>query len=163
MGRKAAAVALVALMTAACGADEVVAPPEQDEIVGTWVSAGTHVAPGLAAFNVDSLRVTFNANATYQLQQYADGQSIPVVLSGTYQVGAGETGSIRGITVNQTEGSVTAIGIFRVTGSGMTYEIIQTAPEIPGITPPTETAGFGSSAYFGTSLGQYWVQTYVKR
>jgi hypothetical protein len=163
MGRQVVAVALVALMTVACGADEVVAPPEQDEIVGTWVSAGTHVAPGLVAFKVDSLRVTFNANATYQMQQYADGQSTPVGLSGTYQVAAGAAGSIRGITVNQTQGAVTATGIFRVTGNGMTYEIIQSAPEIPGFTPPTVTAGFGSSAYNGVPLGQYWVQTYVKR
>jgi hypothetical protein len=163
MGRKAVAVAVVALLTVACGADEVVAPPEQDEIVGTWLSAGSHVAPGLTAFNVDSLRVTFNANATYQLQQYADGQSVPVTLPGTYQVGAGTAGSIRGITVNQTQGAVTATGIFRVTSNGLTYEIIQTAPGISGFTPPTVTAGFGSSAYFGTGLGQYWVQTYVKQ
>jgi hypothetical protein len=166
MTRKIMAAALVALMAAACGSDDdTVGPAPQDPIVGTWVSAGTNVAAGLRAapFNVDSIRATFNANNSYTVQQYSGGQSTPVVLTGSYQAGAGAAGTIRSIVANQTEGSVTSTGIFQVTGTTMRYEIIQTTPALQGVNPPTVAGGFGSTTIGGQATGQYWVQTYVKR
>jgi hypothetical protein len=42
----------------------------------------------------------------------------------------------------------------------MKYEIAQTDPEIPGVTPATPEGGFGSTS--GGAFGMMNVQTYVK-
>lgn len=166
MTRKYMAAALVALVMAGCGGDDDGSgPPAQDEIVGTWVSAGNNVAPGLRAapFNVDSIRATFNANNSYTVQQYSGGQSQPITLTGSFQAGTGAAGAIRSIIANQTEGSITSTGIFQVTGNTMRYEIIQTTPALAGVNAPTVSGGFGSTTIGGQPTGQVWIQTYVRR
>ena len=63
-----------------------------------------------------------------------------------------------------TPSAVTSEGIFEITKVGegytMRYEVVQTEPDI-GATPPTATAGFGSSN--GGALGQMNIQKFVKR
>lgn len=157
--------ALLALGIAACGDDDGTGPDdEQDEIVGTWVSAGADLAPGLAAapFNADSIIARFNENGTYQVTQWSAGASIG--FSGTYALGAQPEGQIRAITANQTTPtSVTSEGIFQVSGATMRYEIIQTEPALQGVNAPTVAGGFGSTTINGVATGVYWVQNYDRR
>lgn len=168
MGRTTlfAALALLTFGVAACGDDEDPTGPgeEQDEIVGTWVSTGADLAPGLAAapFNADSIIATFNENGTYAVVQWSAGAAIN--FAGTYTLGTQAEGQIRAITANQTAPtSVTSQGIFQVTGATMRYEIIQVEPAIQGVTAPTVAGGFGSTAVNGTPTGAYWVQNYDRR
>ena len=167
MSRKTLVAALVLTLfgVTACDDEESTGPGnDQDEIVGTWVSAGADVAPGLAGapFNTDSIIATFNANGTYNVLSYSGSST--TTFTGTYVPGTQAEGSIRAITLNQsTPSAVTSQGIFQVTGSGMEYEIIQVEPAIAGITAPTVEGGFGSTAFNGTPLGATWVQSYVRR
>lgn len=167
MLKKFAVTAMLALAVVACGDDEDdgTGPQQQDEIVGTWASKGTAVAPGLRAapFNTDSIVATFNANGTYEVRQFAGGQSQPITLTGSYTAGTGARGTVRSITANQTQGSVTSTGIFQVTGTTMKYEIIQTSPALAGVTAPTVAGGFGSTTVGGVQTGTYWTQTFTKR
>lgn len=159
-----AAVVLTAFGLTACGdEDPTDIDDDEDEIVGTWVSAGADVAPGLAAapFNIDSIIATFNDNNTYTVVQWFDGQDATV--TGTYEVGDQPEGQIRAITANQSAPAVTSQGIFQVSGSTMQYEIIQTDPAIQGVNPPTVAGGFGSTTVGGTPTGVYWVQNYDRR
>ena len=43
----------------------------------------------------------------------------------------------------------------------MKYEVAQITPAIPGVTPPTATAGFGSTS--NGAFGQNNVQNYVRK
>ena len=70
------------------------------------------------------------------------------------------TGGIWNITVNQSSPSVlTSVGIFKVDGDNMQYEVAQTEPNI-GAIPPTAAGGFGSTN--GGALGTQNVQKYVR-
>jgi hypothetical protein len=168
MSRKWMAMGLVlAFGVAACGEDDPVDPgTQQDVLVGTWVSAGANVAPGLtvAPFNVDSIRAVFDANQTYRVFQYSGGAAQPLELTGTWQATTGGQGTIRGVTATQTSPvAVTAQGIFRVNADNtMQYEVIQTQPELAGVNAPTTAGGFGSTSIAGTATAAY-VQTYVRR
>jgi len=169
MSRKTILAALVLAMfgMTACDDEETTGPGNtQDEIVGTWVSAGADVAPGLAGapFNTDSIIATFNDDNTYVVDSYS-GTTV-VNFTGTYQIGPQAEGQIRAITLNQsTPTSLTSEGIFQVSGSGATmqYEVIQTSPALQGFTAPTVAGGFGSTAFNGTPLGATWIQNYDRR
>ncbi len=134
-------------------------------IVGTWVSAGSDVAPLLVnLFAVDSIVATFEANQTYTVLQYAGGATAPLTLSGTYSQSLAN-GSIWNITADQTvPAALTSEGIFQVDPSAgpnsMQYEIAQTSPDI-GAVPPNATDGFGSTS--GGALGTANVQIYKRR
>lgn len=162
----AAAVA-AAVALGACGSDDSGGTgPQQDELVGTWISAGAQVAPGLAGapFNTDSIVAIFNANQTYEVRQWAGGSNQAVVLSGNWQAGTQAAGSVRSITVNQNNpGALTSQGIFRVQGTSMQYEVIQTEPALQGVNPPTVAGGFGSTTVGGQATGAFWTQTYTRR
>ena len=170
MSRKAilAAVVVMGFGVAACDEESTGPDNDQDEIVGTWVSAGADVAPGLAAspFFTDSIIATFNENETYTVLQYYNGNAQPITLTGTYEVGTQPEGQIRAITANQTTPSaVTSEGIFQVSGSGntMQYEVIQVEPALQGVNAPTVEGGFGSTTVNGVETDGYWTQSYDRR
>lgn len=168
--RKHAILAAVVLATfglTACGDEDSTGPDDDtDELVATWVSKGSDVAPGLQAapFNVDSIIATFNENGTYTVLQYSGGSDQVTTLTGTYQVGSQPEGDIRAITVVQTSPfAATSQGIFEVSGTTMQYEIIQVEPALQGVNPPTVAGGFGSTTVNGVETGAYWVQNYDLR
>ena len=147
---------------AACEEETTGVDDEVDEIVGTWVSKGSDVAPGLVQLlNVDSIYATFNDDQTYTVLQYSGGNTSPTAeLAGTYVVGDQPEGEIRSITLTQTDPqSLTAEGIFQVSGNTMQYEVVQTQPDI-GAVAPTVEGGFGSTLVGGNPTGTYWVQNY---
>ncbi|HHT22936.1 MAG TPA: hypothetical protein GXZ87_06440 [Bacteroidales bacterium] len=156
----------VATLFSACKKSEVedVYNPAEDGIVGNWVSKGADVAPLLATyFKVDSITADFKSNNTYAVVSYSGGT--PTNYVGTFVQTKSGTGAIWTIKLNQsTPSAVTSEGIFEITKVGegytMKYEVVQTEPDI-GATPPTASAGFGSSN--GGALGQNNVQKFVKR
>ena len=156
----------VATVFSACKKSEVedVYNPAEDGIVGDWVSKGADVAPLLATyFKVDSITANFKNNNTYAVVSYAGG--VPTNYVGTFVQTKSGTGIIWTIKLNQsTPTAVTSEGIFEINkvgqGFSMRYEVVQTEPNI-GATPPTATAGFGSSN--GGALGQMNIQKFVKR
>ncbi|MDT3694827.1 MAG: hypothetical protein ROY99_00460 [Ignavibacterium sp.] len=144
--------------------DDTVEPPaEQDKIVNTWYSEGAGIAPGLAA-TLKSVKIvaTFNSNNTYTVIA-KDSTGAEVTYSGTYSVSENTGTSIRSIILNQTvPTSVTSKGIYQVDSKGMMkYEVVQTTPEITGITPPVPAEGFGSTKYMNVALGETWIQGFV--
>jgi len=160
-----------------CKDEETTNEPEvvADPIVGTWVSEGANVAVGLAAapFNVAKIVATFNSNKSYTVVQ-TDKSGVSTTLSGTYtnpiststdgsDVYGTKGASIYNMVANQSSPtSVVASGIYAISGTKMTYEVIQTTPAITGVTAPTASAGFGSYKYNGTAYSVY-VQKYVKQ
>lgn len=144
--------------------DDTVEPPaEQDKIVNTWYSEGAGVAPGLVStLKTVKIKATFNANNTYSVVA-TDSAGTEVTYSGTYSVSENTGTSIRSIILNQTvPTSVTSKGIYEVDSRGMMrYEVVQTTPEISGITPPVPSEGFGSTKYLNVALGATWIQGFV--
>lgn len=155
--------------------EETTAPVQVDPIVGTWVSEGTNLAPGLAVapFNVIKIVATFNANKSYTVVQ-TDNANVTTTLSGTYtntettntdaSTTTGTLGAkIYTIVANQsTPAAVTATGIYAISANKMTYEVIQTTPALTGVTAPTAAEGFGSTKIAGTKYNIY-IQKYVKQ
>ena len=158
--------AAVATLFYACEKSEVedVYNPSEDGIVGNWLSAGADVATLLSTyFAVDSITANFKNNNTYAVVSYSGG--VPTNYVGTFVQTKSGTGIIWTIKLNQsTPSAVTSEGIFEITKVGegytMKYEVVQTEPDI-GATPPTASAGFGSSN--GGALGQMNIQKFVKR
>jgi len=144
--------------------DDTVEPPaEQDKIVNTWYSEGAGVAPGLVStLKTVKIKATFNANNTYSVVA-TDSAGTEVTYSGTYSVSENTGTSIRSIILNQTvPTSVTSKGIYEVDSRGMMrYEVVQTTPEVSGITPPVPSEGFGSTKYLNVPLGATWIQGFV--
>jgi hypothetical protein len=139
--------------------------PTTEPMVGTWLSDGANVAPGLAAtLKTKSITATFNSNNTYTVVA-TDSSNASVTYSGTFTTAKNNNTSIRNITLNQTvPASVTSTGIYRVTAKGvLSYEVIQTTPAINGFTAPTAAGGFGSTAYNGVPLGKTWIQLFIKQ
>ncbi len=169
MSRKWVVIALAAAaLVAACGKSSTDGGTQKtDELVGTWLSTGTNIPLGLrmAPIKAKNIVATFNANNTYTVVS-TDSSNANTTMTGTWSAGAiTNTGVIRAITVNQnTPAALTSTGIFQVTGTTMKYEVIQTTPALAGVTAPTVSGGFGSSAYNGVPFpGQMYVQTYVKQ
>lgn len=142
-----------------CGDDdETTAPPETDEWVGTWLSAGENVAPILVAvFNYDSVRVVFDENQIVTLDSHvADGAWSTI--SGTYLVTRYESGDIHSIETIYT--AFSQEGIIQVISASpdtMKLEVVQTVPDI-GAVPRTPETGFGSDP----TLGDANIQIYLR-
>lgn len=158
-------IAALAVFNYACKSDKDDDNSKSDELVATWVSEGTgQIAPGLAAapFKTKKITATFNENQTY-LVVSVDSSNSAVTYEGTWTAGTQAEGAIRTIVLNQTKPtSVTSSGIFQVTGTNLTYEVIQTTPAIDGIAAPTVEGGFGSTSYLTYPLGATWTQKFVK-
>ena len=144
-------------------------------IVGTWVSEGANMAYGLriAPFKVKKIVATFNANSTYTVVQ-TDSSNVNTTLTGTYTTvessntdtaSASVTKGAKIITIaaNQLSPStVLATGIYAISGTNMSYEVIQTTPALSGVLPPTAVGGFGSTTIGGVKYAIY-IQKYVKQ
>ncbi len=165
------------MFLASCSKDETAteAPAPVDPMVGVWVSEGANLAPGLAIapFNVVKIVATFNANKSYTVVQ-TDKNNVTTTLAGTYTnaettntdalTTTGTAGAkIWTIVANQaTPAAVTASGIYAISGTKMTYEVIQTTPPLAGVSAPTAAGGFGSTTIAGTKYAIY-IQKYVKQ
>jgi hypothetical protein len=93
--------------------------PPEDPIVGTWISEGADVAPGLIS-TLKTVRIvaTFNSNKTYNVVA-TDSAGAQVTYTGTYTVTENAGTTIRSITLNQTTPtSVTSQGIYQVGSNG---------------------------------------------
>lgn len=123
-----------------------------------YQSSGNDVAPLLTAlFGTDSIYAQFNTDNSYLVEQY-DTNNVKIEFTGTFSQTESGTASIWNITLDQsTPAQLTAQGIFEISGTTMSYEVVQTNPDI-GAVPPTATAGFGSSN--GGALGTSNVQTF---
>jgi hypothetical protein len=172
---------LVAVAIAAsiigCKKDESspITPTATDPIVATWVSEGANVPIGLrsAPFKVKKITATFNANKSYAVVQI-DSANTSTTFTGTYantestSSDTTSTSSTKGakiynIVANQASPSaVTATGIYAISGSNMTYEVIQTTPTLTGVSAPTAAGGFGSTTIGGVKYAIY-IQKYVKQ
>ena len=129
-----------------------------DELVGSWVSEGEDVAPGLQILtNTVRVDATFSSDDTYVVvSEDTDGSTVN--FTGTWQAGEANAEGIRPITLNQSEPvAVVASGIFRVNDGRMEYEVIQEEPNI-GAIPPNAEDGFGSTIVEGDQTGPFWIQ-----
>ena len=163
-------IALMAFNFVACSDDDdggtgTDPQTETEAIVGTWVSEGDNVAPLLVnVFKIVKITATFNDNGTYEVIQ-VDSAGTSLTLAGTYEVEKSEVGNIYTIKANQqTPAALVSEGIYEIDESAnpwtMQYEVVQTSPDI-GATPPTPSAGFGSTS--GGALGTSNIQKYVKQ
>jgi hypothetical protein len=147
--------------------DDAVTTPTQTvgPIVGTWLSTGTNVAPGLrSALKVKSVTVTFNNDSTVTTLSTDSSNVVTSYTGGRYSLGtAAADTSIRNVTIVYTSPAITQSGIVQVKGTGMQLEVVQTTPQLTGVVAATATGGFGSTKYNGISLGVTYVQTYVKQ
>lgn len=166
----------VTMVFTSCKSDDTTTEPVAvDPIVGSWISEGANVPVGLSAapFNVSKIVATFNANKSYTVVQ-TDKSNVTTTFTGTYTNTAStstdastttgtQSATIYNIVANQaTPSSVISTGIYAISTTKMTYEIIQTTPAIAGVTAPTAAGGFGSMTYGGVKLAIY-VQKYVKQ
>ncbi len=132
-------------------------------IIGMWQSSGANVAPLLVYAGIDSIYAYFKADNSYVVESFTpDGSK--TTLTGTFTQQRTSVPGIWDITVNQsTPTSLVSVGIFQVNAGNpltMKYEVAQTEPVIVGVTPPTASAGFGSTS--GGAYGAMNVQNYVK-
>ena len=138
--------------------DDTTSPPETDEWVGTWLSAGENVAPILVAvFNYDSVRVEFDEDQIVTLDSHVAGGAWTSV-SGTYLVTRYETGDIHSIeTVYPAFSQEGIIQVISANPDTMKLEVVQTVPDI-GAIPRTPETGFGSDL----TLGDLNIQIYLR-
>jgi hypothetical protein len=133
-------------------------------IVGSWLSAGTNVAPLLDAIftaysGVDSIYATFT-ETDYAVRQVC-GNSVVVNYSGTYTALKDDATGIYTLTIAQTLPSATSnAGIYKVydaSPDSMKYEVVL----VNGTnTPPTPATGFGSTN--GGAFGTTNIQRYIR-
>lgn len=136
-------------------------------IVGSWLSKGADVAPLLAAAPFDDVSITasFKDDGSYTVES-VDTSNKTIMYTGTYVAKSTSVAGIYDITCTQTApSSAIAEGIYEVdntqTPPRMKYEVVQTQPT-NGLTPPTATAGFGSTIYNGKPLTTL-VQSYSRQ
>ena len=145
--------AIAALFAVGCSSDDNgTTDPEEtyDVIVGKWRSPVP--APLLVSF-VDSIHVEFRNNQTYIVNSFKDGASVD--LEGTYVTEDG-VGAIRNIILEQSvPGDLTSQGIYRVSGNELTYEVAQTTPLQPGVTPPCEKQGLEALLMEPMKIGMF--------
>jgi hypothetical protein len=154
--------------------ETVVTPTAKDPIVGIWVSENLNVPFGLrvAPFKVKKITATFNENKSYTVVQI-DSSNVSTTFTGTITytastfndtVSTSTTAGAKIYTIVATQATpsvVTSTGIYAISGTNMTYEIIQTSPAL-GVNPPTAAAGFGSTSV-GTTKYPIYIQKYVKQ
>jgi hypothetical protein len=129
-------------------------------IIGSWDTYD--VSPLLAGLGITSISAEFRGDQSYTVISSAAGAES--TLEGTYTVSADATNGIYSITLDQTSPSnLTSEGIFEVyvaSTDSMWYEVAQTDPGIVGVTPPTVSAGFGSTS--GGAFGETNIQKYLR-
>ncbi len=134
-----------------------------DPITGEWRSEGEgNVALGLAILaQTARIDAEFLSNNTYNVVSI-DSSGTEVQFSGTYTTGPLTDSGIRTIRLEQSvPAAVVSEGIFRIEGENMTYEVIQTEPNI-GAEAPTVEGGFGSTLVGGDPTGILWIQQFAR-
>lgn len=135
-------------------------PPVPDPWIGSWLSAGTDVAPILVAFaGYDSVRVTYNDNQTILLETHTEATGWGSQ-NGIFTVTENDGTDITTVHIEYTNPSFTQDGIMQVwtaTPDSMYLEVVQTVPDI-GAAPVTPEGGFGSDP----DLGVLNIQKYRK-
>jgi hypothetical protein len=132
--------------------------PAGPAIVGTWVSEGDDLSELFAGepFNYVRIEAYFRADGKCgSVIEDQDGQTAETagtcILDDSTNPGS--------ITIEQSSPyEATAKGIWRVSGTTLTYEVVQTVPDY-GFTPPTPSTGFGSTSGPNLDSGVN-VQTY---
>lgn len=166
MNRNTARTLIVLLAVAVAACDDATEPvPEGPEaLVGSWISAGADVAPGLRPAR-DSILAEFGEDGTWMARYYS-GTGYQEY-DGLYEAGEAD-GPIYPITVvfeyevqGQPSVDTIAVGIFRVDGDRLQLE--WAAVWNGDMTPPTVEGGFGSTVEDGFETGAYWIQIYRRR
>ncbi len=148
----------------ACDSSSDDGEDDKDEIVGVWVSQGAgNVAPGLAVLaKTRRIDATFSENGTYNVVS-TDSSNATVTFTGTWTATAPNASGIRGIELHQaTPTSLVSRGIFQISGTQMTYEVIQVEPELAGVVAPTQAGGFGSTTIGGVAQATFWIQKFSR-
>ena len=144
----------------ACSSDDSGNDPvvETDPWVGTWLSAGSNVAPILSTyFNIDSVRVTLNEDLTVVTEQHVAAGTW-TSNTGVYQITESATGSILSTRFNYA--AFEQEGIMQITEGNpdiLKLEVVQVVPDL-GAVPRTPETGFGSDA----TLGNNNIQNYIR-
>lgn len=126
-----------------------------DPWVGTWLSAGSNVAPLLAYyFSLDSVEVILGSDQTVALRQHAPTTGWSA-FNGTFAVTESANSDIDAISIIYTNFSQE--GIVKVVADSLWLEVVQTVPDI-GATPATPADGFGANATLGTSNIQKYIR-----
>lgn len=161
MTRRIIPIAFAAVaLTAACNSDSALSPSRQNDMVGTWISAGSDVSIGLSTtMRAAMVKATFRADSTYSIELTDSTHSV-IRYSGTWSA-SGSQQSVRSITLTQISPSASVEqGVFQVAGARLTYEVVRTQPAVDGFTAATVAAGFGSTARDGETHGSTWIQRF---
>lgn len=141
--------------------DTATEPTGEPSIEGQWRSAGADISPLFQTefFQYVRIDADFLGDGSYTVEaENADGAVIS--FTGTYTTDTATDPAT--IVLSQlTPAEATAEGIWAVAGDTLTYEVVQTVPDI-GASPPTPAGGFGSTASPGLTEGDN-VQIYVRR
>jgi len=128
-------------------------------IIGKWSAYDISAILQSLSFD-DSLYANFKADQSYKVTAFYLGT--PLSFEGTYTQTKSASNDIWDIVLTQTlPSAVTSQGIFKVFAAAtdsMYYEVAQVDPAIAGVTPPTASAGFGSTS--GGALGTMNLQKY---
>ncbi|MFC1528001.1 hypothetical protein ACFLZA_02670 [Candidatus Neomarinimicrobiota bacterium] len=126
-----------------------------DAWIGTWLSAGTDVAPILANFFFnDSIIVEFKDDKTLTLDTHTAGAAW-TNQTATYVITESADGDIHHFAANYT--AFEQEGIIEIIDNVLRLEAVQTVPDI-GAVPATVAGGFGADPVWGAQL----IQTYRK-
>ncbi|KAF0202638.1 MAG: hypothetical protein FD170_1812 [Bacteroidetes bacterium] len=131
-------------------------------IIGEWISTGANLSVIFRNFGFDSVYMHYKADDTFIFKSHTIG-GIENVVTGTYQQSVSSVPGFRIINLEQlTPVSASNQGIFSLENSAvvkMTYEVVQTSPQVNGLTPPTPELGFGSSGLLGSDNTQVFLRT----
>lgn len=126
-----------------------------DAWIGTWLSAGTDVAPILSTYFLnDSIFVEFKDDNTLTLDTHTIGAAWTADQA-TYVITKSADGDIHHFAATYT--AFEQEGIIEVIGDVLKLEAVQTVPDI-GAIPTTVANGFGQDPIWGAQL----IQTYKK-
>lgn len=127
----------------ATDSDPVTTGDNDSILVGDWLSEGSNIAPLLANFYISVLG-SFENGGAYSVTATRENGNVDE-LSGTFTVDLSTTPHTIAL-VQVLPYDAVAEGIWQVSGSTLTYEIVQTEPNPYGYVAPTPSGGFGSSS-----------------
>ena len=128
---------------------------------GLWVSEGDDLSALLAYLEVVRVEATFQGSGGYAVVS-TDERGDEVTYAGTYVVDRSTVP--HGIVMTQTApGAATAEGIWQISDTTLSYEVLQTSPPVPGCSAPTPEGGFGSTRCSPPLYANANVQTFRLR
>ena len=150
--------AMLFMVSCSKDTDSSTEPTPVDEWVGTWLSAGSNVAPLLVAvFNYDSVRVELTEDQIVRTHSHVAGGAWTTV-EGTYSITRSASGDVH--SCEFLYAAFDQEGIIQIIDGNpdtMKLEVVQVRPDL-GFAPRTPESGFGSDV----ALGNTNIQTYVK-